>query len=120
MRNLLKHNINILFIILCITLWGLNMFDSISTCLFLQNGCGELNPYVNWFISQIGPVKTMLFIKTPFLLIFTFLTIYLIRRKLTRREIYLLGFGLTFLIIVYSYCMFNYNLPILLNIYKGL
>lgn len=116
----LKCKINILFILLCATMWGLNMFDGISTYLFIQNGYEELNPYVNWFITRIGVIKTMLFIKTPFLLIFTFLTIWVVKNKLTKREMVFLGFGLTFLIIVYSYCMFNYNLPVLLNIYKGL
>jgi len=100
----------------CIALWILNIFDFVSTCILLQNGGMELNPFVNWVMNLIGPVEAMLLLKVPFLILLTYVVTRALKKILNKREIIYLGSAYIFLILFYSFYMYNYNLASLIDL----
>ena len=100
----------IFLILSCIALWILNIFDSVSTYILLQNGGEELNLFVNWVMNLIGPIEAMLLLKVPFLILLTYIVVRAIKQKLNKDEIIFLSGGYIFLILYYSFYMYNYNL----------
>jgi len=108
--------VKIFLVLSCITLWILNIFDGISTYILLQNDGKELNPFVDWVMNLIGPVEAMLLLKVPFLILMTYIIIRALKQTLNKREIIFLSCGYIFLILFYSFYMYNYNLAALLEI----
>ena len=76
----------------------------------------ELNPFVNWVMSIISPIETMLLLKVPFLVLLTYVVYRALKKTLNKREIIYLRFAYIFLISFYSFIMYRYNLPDLLQI----
>jgi len=104
-----------LFLILsCALIWALNMFDYVSTSIILQRGGEEMNPLINWLIQLIGVNPALLSTKVPFLCLLTYVTFRANRKILTSRERVVLPSGYAFIILFYSYVMYNFNLQSLL------
>ena len=94
--------------LLLLILIGLNIFDTISTIILLQNGMTELNPILRYFIEKYGLI-TIPLIKIPPLA----LLIY------ARKEIYKIKYPkylLIFAVLYYTVWMLSTNLPLLIVI----
>jgi len=105
---------NKFLIISCVFIWLINIFDYISTIIILDKDAIEMNPIINYLMGIIGIQTTMLLTKIPFLLLILYLTIKGIKKQLTKRESTLLVKCFSLVILVYTYCMYSYNLKSLL------
>lgn len=93
----------------CLAVWCLNIFDYASTTILLNNnGFEELNPILNYMIGIFGVENGILLVKIPCLIFLTLLTFIMIK-KTPRRQRIILSFSYTLIIVVYSYCMYQFN-----------
>lgn len=92
--------------LLLILLIGLNIFDTISTIILLQNGMTELNPLLRYLIEKYGLI-TIPLIKIPPLALLIYLrnVIY---------EVKYLKYLLIFAVLFYTVVMLSTNLPLLI------
>lgn len=104
----------IFLIIGCILIWGLNIFDYMSTSLLLENGGTEWNPFMNWMMGHFGSQIAMLATKIPFLILVLVVTIHAIKKDMTRRERILVPVCYTIVIVTYAVVMYMCNYQCLL------
>lgn len=105
-----------LFIVISsILLISLNIFDTYSTTIILQNGGIELNPLMNWLIGHFGVIPSLLTMKILFIALLIYTSIKAITKKnIIKREILAVISGYCILIVYYSYFMYYHNLQCLM------
>jgi hypothetical protein len=90
-------------LILLLILSVLNVFDYHSTSYILKHGGQELNPFMNWLMSLMGPEMAMAVTKVGLILILTF-SVFLIKKRENAKILILslLFVNLIYIILLYS------------------
>ena len=85
-----------------------------STSVLLANGGTEWNPLMLWLMNYMGVKTAMLATKIPFLTLVLIVTIYAIKKEMTKREKIVVPICYSIVIVVYAIVMYSCNYQCLL------
>ena len=97
-----------------LVLWSiiiaLNIYDSLTTIIILENGGTEVNPIINWVIGKYGAGVGLLIPKAITIIFLTCVTGCIVGKKfLNIRQRITIITSYLIAICYYSYIMYNYN-----------
>ena len=97
-------------------IWLINVFDFYSTSILLKMGGEEANPFMALLMEYIGVHPAMLITKIPFLLLVLWVTKKAMTKELSKREKVIVPASYSFIMLMYSVAMYNFNYRSLLLI----